>query len=38
MLDRYQIQTVAHKATHDIFTSLQESEGGNDVSILKSNT
>jgi hypothetical protein len=37
MLDRYQIQVVAHKATHDIFTALQESEGSNNVSILKCN-
>ena len=34
MLNRYQLQVVAHKATHDIFTELQKLEGTNDVSIF----
>ena len=31
MHNRYQIQNVAHKATHDIFTSLESSQKTNDV-------
>lgn len=37
MLERYQIQLVAHKATHDVFTELQETEGSNDVKKTKFN-
>jgi hypothetical protein len=31
MNERYQIDTVAHKATHDVLTELQALEGQNEV-------
>jgi hypothetical protein len=34
MLDRYQILVVAQKATHDLFTELQQKEGEDEVTLL----
>lgn len=34
MKERYQIDTVAHKATHDVLTELQTLEGQNEVSKM----